>query len=79
MPKINPFKPNDPVPTAMFAGRYDELIALETHTSFSESSRLELQDWCRICLQFFSHITEWKSIVYRKKLKSSACYYKPRM
>lgn len=29
MPKVNPFKPNDPVPTAMFAGRYDELIALE--------------------------------------------------
>lgn len=29
MTKINPFKPNDPVPTAMFAGRYDELIALE--------------------------------------------------
>lgn len=29
MPKINPFKPNDPVPAAMFAGRYDELIALE--------------------------------------------------
>lgn len=29
MPKINPFKPNSPVPTAMFAGRYNELVALE--------------------------------------------------
>lgn len=30
MAKINPFKPNSPVPTGMFAGRYDELLALET-------------------------------------------------
>lgn len=29
MPKINPFMPNSPVPTAMFAGRYNEIIALE--------------------------------------------------
>lgn len=29
MPRINPFKPNSPVPTAMFAGRYDEILALE--------------------------------------------------
>ena len=29
MVKVNPFKPNSPVPTAMFAGRYDEVIALE--------------------------------------------------
>lgn len=29
MSKINPFKPNSPVPVAMFAGRYDEIIALE--------------------------------------------------
>lgn len=27
--KINPFKPNSPVPTAMFAGRYHEIITLE--------------------------------------------------
>lgn len=29
MAKINPFKPNSPVPTAMFAGRYNELVTLE--------------------------------------------------
>ncbi|HJW32193.1 MAG TPA: ATP-binding protein [Holophagaceae bacterium] len=29
MPKANPFKPGSPVPTAMFAGRYEELIELE--------------------------------------------------
>jgi AAA+ ATPase superfamily predicted ATPase len=29
MPRINPFKPNSPAPTAMFAGRYDEILALE--------------------------------------------------
>lgn len=29
MPKINPFKPNSPVPTGMFAGRYNEILALE--------------------------------------------------
>lgn len=29
MSQINPFKPNSPVPTAMFAGRYDELLELE--------------------------------------------------
>lgn len=29
MPRINPFRPNSPVPTAMFAGRYDEILALE--------------------------------------------------
>jgi hypothetical protein len=29
MQKINPFKPNSPVPTAMFAGRYEEVLALE--------------------------------------------------
>ncbi len=29
MPKINPFKPNSPAPTGMFAGRYDEIIELE--------------------------------------------------
>ena len=29
MPKINPFKPNSPVPTAMFAGRVLEIEALE--------------------------------------------------
>jgi hypothetical protein len=29
MPRINPFKPNSPVPTAMFAGRYDEILDLE--------------------------------------------------
>lgn len=29
MPKINPFKPNSPVPTGLFAGRYDEVFALE--------------------------------------------------
>lgn len=27
--KINPFKPNSPVPTAMFTGRLDEILALE--------------------------------------------------
>lgn len=30
MKRINPFKPNSPVPTAMFAGRYDEIKELET-------------------------------------------------
>ncbi len=30
MKKINPFKPNSPVPTAMFAGRLDEVRALES-------------------------------------------------
>lgn len=30
MPKINPFKPNNPVPTAMFAGRLAEIQALES-------------------------------------------------
>ena len=29
MLKINPFKPNSPVPTAMFAGRSDEIVELE--------------------------------------------------
>lgn len=29
MEKINPFQPNSPVPTAMFAGRIDEIEALE--------------------------------------------------
>lgn len=29
MPKINPFKPNSPVPTAMFAGRIKEIEELE--------------------------------------------------
>lgn len=29
MPKINPFMPNSPVPTAMFAGRYNEIVELE--------------------------------------------------
>lgn len=29
MPKINPFKPNSPISIGMFAGRYDELIAIE--------------------------------------------------
>jgi hypothetical protein len=29
MPKINPFKPNSPVPTAMFAGRLGEIMKLE--------------------------------------------------
>jgi hypothetical protein len=29
MPKINPFKPNNPAPVGMFAGRYSEIIALE--------------------------------------------------
>jgi len=29
MTKLNPFKPNSPVPTAMFAGRFDEITALE--------------------------------------------------
>ncbi len=29
MPKVNPFKPNSPVPVAMFAGRYDEIDVLE--------------------------------------------------
>ncbi|QTN29024.1 ATP-binding protein [Rhodoferax sp. AJA081-3] len=29
MTKINPFKPNSPVPTAMFAGRINEVVALE--------------------------------------------------
>jgi len=29
MPKVNPFKPNSPAPTGMFAGRYDEILALE--------------------------------------------------
>jgi hypothetical protein len=29
MPKINPFKPNSPVPPGMFAGRLDEIKALE--------------------------------------------------
>lgn len=27
--KINPFKPNSPVPIGMFAGRVDELLLLE--------------------------------------------------
>jgi hypothetical protein len=27
--KINPFKPQSPAPIGMFAGRYDELVALE--------------------------------------------------
>ena len=30
MTKINPFKPNSPVPSAMFAGRLDEIVALES-------------------------------------------------
>jgi hypothetical protein len=29
MTKINPYKPNSPAPTAMFAGRYEELLILE--------------------------------------------------
>lgn len=29
MTKINPFKPHSPVPTGMFAGRYEEIISLE--------------------------------------------------
>lgn len=29
MPKINPFKPNSPVPNGMFAGRMNEVLALE--------------------------------------------------
>ena len=29
MLKVNPFKPDSPVPRAMFAGRSDELVALE--------------------------------------------------
>jgi len=29
MLKINPFKPNNPAPTAMFAGRYDEIDSLD--------------------------------------------------
>ncbi len=29
MSKINPFKPNSPVPVGMFAGRYNEISALE--------------------------------------------------
>lgn len=29
MQKINPFKPNSPAPTGMFAGRYDEILSLE--------------------------------------------------
>ena len=29
MPKINPFQPNSPVPSGMFAGRYDEILELE--------------------------------------------------
>lgn len=29
MPKINPFKPNSPVPKGMFAGRMNEVLALE--------------------------------------------------
>ena len=41
MSKINPFKPNSPVPTAMFAGRYDEIVTLEKglfHTKNGHSS-----------------------------------------
>lgn len=29
MPKVNPFKPNSPVPQGMFAGRMNEVLALE--------------------------------------------------
>lgn len=29
MPKLNPYKPNSPVPIGMFAGRYDEIMTLE--------------------------------------------------
>ncbi|EKO3715749.1 ATP-binding protein, partial [Vibrio metschnikovii] len=29
MKKVNPFKPHSPVPTAMFAGRFNEITAFE--------------------------------------------------
>ena len=29
MSKINPFKPNNPAPTGMFAGRYKEIKTLD--------------------------------------------------
>ncbi len=41
MTKINPFKPNSPVPPAMFTGRYDEIVSLENglhHTKHNQPS-----------------------------------------
>lgn len=39
MVKVNPFKPNSPVPTAMFAGRIDEIVTLEQSLHQAKNSR----------------------------------------